>query len=86
VKANREAVDAVLRYHHEQGLTNRRLTCEDIFAPSLLDTRPALRRALLVHRQAFGIFSGRPRGQLHATFFPAKRYSRIPTVKITLTT
>jgi 4,5-dihydroxyphthalate decarboxylase len=28
----------VLRYHHEQGLTNRRLTCEDIFAPSLLDT------------------------------------------------
>ena len=38
VKANRDAVDAVLRYHHEQGLTNRRLTCEDIFAPSLLDT------------------------------------------------
>jgi len=38
VKANREAVDAVLRYHHEQGLTKRRLTCEDIFAPSLLDT------------------------------------------------
>jgi hypothetical protein len=38
VKANRGAVDAVLRYHHEQGLTNRRLTCEDIFAPSLLDT------------------------------------------------
>jgi 4,5-dihydroxyphthalate decarboxylase len=38
VKANREAVDALLRYHDEQGLTNRRLTCEDIFAPSLLDT------------------------------------------------
>ena len=38
VKANRGAVDAVLRYHHEQGLTKRRLTCEDIFVPSLLDT------------------------------------------------
>jgi 4,5-dihydroxyphthalate decarboxylase len=38
VKANRGAVDAVLRYHHEQGLTRRRLTCEDIFVPSLLDS------------------------------------------------
>jgi 4,5-dihydroxyphthalate decarboxylase len=38
VKANRSAVDAVLRYHHEQGLTQRRFTGEDIFVPSLLDT------------------------------------------------
>ncbi|MBV9529072.1 hypothetical protein [Sphingomonas sp.] len=36
--ANRGAVDAVLRYHHEQGLTERRFTCEDIFVPELLDT------------------------------------------------
>jgi hypothetical protein len=38
VRANREAIDAVLRYHHEQGLTNRRLTCEGIFVPSLQET------------------------------------------------
>ena len=38
MKANRQAVDAILRYHHEQGLTKRRFTCEDIFVPSLLDT------------------------------------------------
>jgi 4,5-dihydroxyphthalate decarboxylase len=36
--ANRKAVDAVLRYHHEQGLTQRRFTCEDIFVPGLLAT------------------------------------------------
>ncbi len=36
--ANRKAVDAVLRYHHEQGLTKRRLSCEDIFVKELLDT------------------------------------------------
>ncbi|UOZ10704.1 PhnD/SsuA/transferrin family substrate-binding protein [Amycolatopsis sp. WQ 127309] len=36
--ANREAVDTFLRYHHEQGLSRRRLTAEDIFAPELLDT------------------------------------------------
>ncbi len=36
--ANRAAIDAVLRYHHEQGLTKRRLTCEDIFVPHLLAT------------------------------------------------
>jgi 4,5-dihydroxyphthalate decarboxylase len=36
--ANRKAVDAVLRYHHEQGLTKRRLTCEDIIMKELLDT------------------------------------------------
>ena len=38
IKANRAAIDAVLRYHHEQGLTERRLTIEEIFVPGLLDT------------------------------------------------
>jgi len=38
VKANRTAIDAVLRYHHEQGLTARRFVAEDIFVPYLLDT------------------------------------------------
>ena len=38
LRANRPAVDAILRYHHEQGLTKRRFTCEDIFVPGLLDT------------------------------------------------
>ncbi|WP_326955426.1 PhnD/SsuA/transferrin family substrate-binding protein [Amycolatopsis sp. NBC_01286] len=36
--ANRKAVDTFLRYHHEQGLSRRLLTSEDIFAPELLDT------------------------------------------------
>jgi ABC-type nitrate/sulfonate/bicarbonate transport system substrate-binding protein len=36
--ANRKAVDTFLRYGHEQGLTQRLLTSEDIFVPSLLDT------------------------------------------------
>ncbi len=36
--ANRKAVDTFLRYHHEQGLSKRRLTSEDIFVPALLDT------------------------------------------------
>ncbi len=36
--ANRKAVDTFLRYHHEQGLSRRRLTSEDIFVPELLDT------------------------------------------------
>lgn len=35
---NRAALEAVLRYHHEQGLTNRRLAIEDVFVPYLLDT------------------------------------------------
>ena len=38
IAANRAALDAILRYHHEQGLTRRRYTIEDIFVPSLLDT------------------------------------------------
>ena len=36
--ANRKAVDTFLRYHYEQGLSKRRLTCEDIFVPELLAT------------------------------------------------
>ncbi len=38
VNANRKAVDTFLRYHHEQGLSKRRLTSDDIFVPALLDT------------------------------------------------
>lgn len=38
IAANRAAIEAVLRYHHEQGLTDRRLTIEEVFAPGLLDT------------------------------------------------
>jgi hypothetical protein len=38
VETNRAAIDAILRYHHEQGLTKRRFTIEDIFVPGLLDT------------------------------------------------
>ena len=33
IEANRTAIDAVLRYHHEQGLTDRRLTIDDVFVP-----------------------------------------------------
>jgi len=38
VKANRTAVDTLLRYQWEQGVTKRQLRCEDIFVPELLDT------------------------------------------------
>ena len=38
IAANRAAIDAVLRYHHEQGLTKRRFEIEDVFAPGLLDS------------------------------------------------
>ena len=38
IAANRAAIDAVLRYHHEQGLTPRRLEVEDVFVPGLLDS------------------------------------------------
>ncbi len=38
IAANRAAIDAVLRYHHEQGLTGRRFTVEEVFVPGLLDT------------------------------------------------
>jgi hypothetical protein len=38
VKANRKVLDTFLRYHFEQGLSQRQLTCEDIFVPELLET------------------------------------------------
>ncbi|MEV6113855.1 4,5-dihydroxyphthalate decarboxylase [Streptomyces sp. NPDC052109] len=38
IAANRAALDAILRYHHEQGLTTRRWRIEDVFAAELLDT------------------------------------------------
>jgi hypothetical protein len=38
VKANRAALDAILRYHYEQGLTKRRFKIEEVFVPGLLDT------------------------------------------------
>lgn len=37
IEANRKAVDAFLRYHFEQGLSRRLLTCEDIFVQELLE-------------------------------------------------
>ncbi|WP_246242975.1 4,5-dihydroxyphthalate decarboxylase [Amycolatopsis pithecellobii] len=36
--ANRKTIDAFLRYSYEQGLSEARPTCEQIFASSLLDT------------------------------------------------
>ena len=38
LEANRTAVDTYLRYHYEQGLSKRRMTCEDIFVPGLCET------------------------------------------------
>ena len=38
VGANRNALDAYLRYYFEQGLSTRRLAIEDVFIPALLDT------------------------------------------------
>ena len=38
VTANRTMIDTALRYHFEQGLSQRQLTCEDVFVPGLLDT------------------------------------------------
>ena len=36
--ANREVLEAFLRYHHEQGLSVRRLTLEELFAPETLES------------------------------------------------
>jgi 4,5-dihydroxyphthalate decarboxylase len=36
VANNRVAIDTFLRYHHEQGLSQSRLTCDDIFVPESL--------------------------------------------------
>ncbi|TPW27695.1 4,5-dihydroxyphthalate decarboxylase [Pararhizobium mangrovi] len=38
MEANRKAVDTFLRYHYKQGLSKRRLTCEDIFVSDLMNT------------------------------------------------
>jgi hypothetical protein len=38
VEANRKTIDTFLRYSYEQGVSKRRLTCEDIFVPELLAT------------------------------------------------
>ncbi len=38
IEANRKALDAVLRYHFEQGITRRLFTIEEIFVPGLLTT------------------------------------------------
>lgn len=35
---NFDAIDTYLRYHYEQGLSKRRVTCEEIFVPELLAT------------------------------------------------
>lgn len=36
IERNRSAIDAVLRYHYEQGLTQRRFTIEEVFVQDLL--------------------------------------------------
>jgi 4,5-dihydroxyphthalate decarboxylase len=38
LRANRKALETFLRYHREQGLSQRRLTPEELFVPELLDT------------------------------------------------
>ena len=38
VAANRRTIDTYLRYFFEQGLSKRQWTCDEIFAPDLLDT------------------------------------------------
>ena len=38
IEANRKAIDTLLRYTHEQGITDRLFTIEDIFLPELLST------------------------------------------------
>ena len=38
VRANWRTIDTYLRYFHEQGLSKRRWTPEDLFVPDLLDT------------------------------------------------
>lgn len=40
VDANRESLDALLNFSHEQGLTSRRITIDELFAPSTLKPIP----------------------------------------------
>jgi 4,5-dihydroxyphthalate decarboxylase len=37
VKANRNVLDTVTQYVHEQGLSQRRVALEELFAPSTMD-------------------------------------------------
>lgn len=37
MKANRKVVETAMQYVHEQGLSSRRVTVEEVFAPSTLD-------------------------------------------------
>jgi hypothetical protein len=38
IRANRPAIEAFLRYHHEQGLSAKRWAIEELFVPALLDS------------------------------------------------
>ena len=38
IERTRAAIEAILRYHHEQGLTRRRFAIEEVFVPCLLGT------------------------------------------------
>jgi 4,5-dihydroxyphthalate decarboxylase len=38
VEKNRTTLETFLRYHHEQGLSKRRLKPEDLFAPETLES------------------------------------------------
>jgi len=40
VDANRESLEALLEFSHEQGLSSRRLTIDELFAPSTLKPIP----------------------------------------------
>ena len=40
IEQNRESLEALLQYTHEQGLTERRVTIEELFAPSTLRDIP----------------------------------------------
>ena len=37
IKANRTVLEAAAQYSHEQGLTDRRVALDEVFAPSTLD-------------------------------------------------
>ena len=37
IKANRTLLEAAAQYSHEQGLTDRRIALDEVFAPSPLD-------------------------------------------------
>ena len=37
VDANRKTLETFLRYHHEQGLSPKRMAAEDLFAPETFD-------------------------------------------------